>query len=405
MVMASSRLLRILLFLGLLGLALFQLRLALIAQTSYSGLTPSKAVRKYQTQPRLLVAYGREALFNQGSLQTVEQWYRRALVANPFYVPAWIALAELRNDEGESDRARAILTYVNGLMLDIARWRWDKAMLAYQLNRIDIVARDLSWLTGEEKTSYQTRQKAIKLAFSLWPEPDKLVEAMGTDNIVPLFRQAVRAKNLAAAAYIWPILEQTTPDTALVLPYINLLISSKDIQKAARIWQTYFPSKSLLYNGSFSAPLAQSGFGWRTGKVKGATAEPAADKGGGTGLHLHFDGTDNVKYHHTRQFIALEPGQSYLLSGKFQSRNLSTDQRPFVEVTGLYCSMPAVAAAMMPGNQEWSSFSLTFTVPEQCSGVQVRLRRKASNDLDNKISGDVWLTDFALRKTEHRPDA
>ncbi len=405
MKMFAAPALRIFVFIGLVGLALFDLRIAVVAQSSFSGQSKSAAVQKYQQHPRLLVTYGRQAMLAKGDMQAAQRFYQRALISNPYYIPAWLALSELRSDAGQPELAGRILDYADGLTQDVTRWRWDKAMLAYQLSRMDILARDLSWLLREDSVTGQTRQKAVKLAFSLWPEPEKLVDAMGTANIIPLFRQAVRAKNLAAAAYIWPLIDKIKPETQLVLPYINLLISSKDIQAAAHIWQVYFPSRTLLYNGSFSAPTLQGGFGWWIGKVNGTSAEPVSDKTGTTGLHLHFTGKVNVKYSHTRQSLALEPGQSYLLSGKFQSHDLSTDQRPFIEIIGLHCSMPPAATVMMPENQEWMPFTLEFTVPDQCNGVQIRIRRKASNNLDNKISGDVWLTDFALRRTEPQADS
>ena len=169
--MFTSILLRITLFIALLGLALFELRIAVVAQTSFSGVTQSKAVRKYQQQPRFLVAYGRQAILGDGNLRAAEHWYQKALLANPLYIPAWLALSELRNDEGDSTQASAILEYVDGLMQDVSRWRWNKAMLAYQLDRQDILSTDLAWLLQQEKVSGKTKQKAVKLAFSLWPEP------------------------------------------------------------------------------------------------------------------------------------------------------------------------------------------------------------------------------------------
>ena len=253
--MFISILLRITLFIALLGLALFELRIAVVAQSSFSGVSQSKAVRKYQQQPRFLVAYGRQAILEDGNLQAAEHWYQRALLANPLYIPAWLALSELRNDEGDSIRAMAILEYVDERMQDVARWRWNKAMLAYQLDRHDILSIDLAWLLQQEKVSGKTKQKAVKLAFSLWPEPEELLDKMGRENTESLFRHAIRTNNLATADYFWPLVDQTGPEAEQVLPYINLLINNKIISAAAHIWKKYYPADTLLYNGSFSQPL------------------------------------------------------------------------------------------------------------------------------------------------------
>ena len=396
--MFISILLRITLFIALLGLALFELRIAVVAQSSFSGVSQSKAVRKYQQQPRFLVAYGRQAILEDGNLQAAEHWYQRALLANPLYIPAWLALSELRNDEGDSIRAMAILEYVDERMQDVARWRWNKAMLAYQLDRHDILSIDLAWLLQQEKVSGKTKQKAVKLAFSLWPEPEELLEKMGRENTESLFRHAIRTNNLATADYFWPLVDQTGPEAEQVLPYINLLINNKIISAAAHIWKKYYPADTLLYNGSFSQPPVNSGFGWRIRKVDGVETEFSANKDNSAGLHLHFTGKNNVHYAGTRQYIALAPERSYQLSGRMRSKDLTTNQKPYLEVAGLYCTMHPLITDMVHADQDWTPVSLAFTVPEQCQGVQVRIRRKYSSNLDNLISGDLWLTDFSLEE-------
>ena len=403
--MLTSIPLRIILFVGVIGLALFDLRIAVVAQSSYSGVSRSKAVRKYQQQPRLLVAYGKQAVLGSGDLQAAEHWYQRALLANPFYIPAWLALSELKNDEGDPVQASAILEYADGLTRNVARWRWDKAMLAYQLNRLDILATDLSWLLQQEKVSGKTKKKAVKLAFSLWPEPDLLLDKMGIENIAPLFRHAIWTKNLTASGYLWTTVDKTAPAAKDVLPYINLLINSKEITTAARIWNKYFPADTLLYNGNFSNPIVNSGFGWRIGKRKGVEVEYNSGKNTPLGLHLHFTGSDNVNYYAPRQFIALPPGQSYVLSGQMRSSGLTTDQKPFVEVVGINCSMQTARTDMVQADQDWTSFNLPFIVPKPCDAVQVRIRRIPSNNLDNLIKGDLWLKDFSLRKSNQQPES
>ena len=396
--MLASILLRTFLFTALLGLALFELRVAVVAQSSFSGASPSKVVRKYQQQPRFLVAYGRQAILEDGDLVAAQHWYQRALLANPLYVPAWLSLSELFNDEGDSSRALAILEHVDELMLDVARWRWSKAMLAYQLDQHDALAKDLAWLLQQEKVSRKSKQKAVKLAFSLWPEPEKLLQKMGRENIEPLFLHAIRANNLSAAAYFWPLVDQAGPETEQVLPYINLLIKNKAITAAAHIWKKYYQPESLLFNGNFSRPIVNSGFGWRISKINGVETEQPADSDNNTGLHLHFSGSNNVHYSHLRQYIALSPEHSYRLSARIRSKGITTDQKPFFEITGLYCFMQPVKTDMVEADQDWTEVSLAFTVPEQCQGVQLRIRRNASNNLDNLISGDLWLTDFSIQE-------
>ena len=392
--------LRLLLFFVLLGLACFELRLAIVAQSAYSGVSQSRAIRKYQTQPRFLVAYGQDAYLAKGDLAAAGNWYQKALFSNPLYIPAWLALAELYNDEGSTDKALAILDYVDGKMEDIGRWRWEKAMLAFQLQQPELVRKDIAWMLAQEKISEQTKQKAVKLAFSLWPDPDELLENMGQDNIERLFRHAVRSKNYDTALSLWPFFEQEKPEAAQVLAYINLLINSKEgdkIREAGKIWQTYYSTTSKFYNGDFAQKVVGSGFGWRIWKTQGVTFEQSASEKESSQLHLQFSGS-NLNYYHSVQFIVLTPEYRYQLSGRLRSRGLSTDQKPFIEIRGLHCAMKPVTTDMVQMDQEWTPFFLVFNVPEQCNGVMVRVRRRVSKNIDNQLKGDLWLTGFSIRE-------
>ncbi len=393
--MFTSTSFRVFLFCCLLCIALLELRIAVVAQTAYSGVSRNKSIQKYQQQPRFLVAYGRQAILGSGQLKVAKQWYQKALIVNPHYIPAWIALSELYNDEGDSTSALTILEYIDGKMEDVVRWRWDKTMLAYQLNRLDILSTDLSWLLQQEKVSGKTKTKAVKLAFSLWPKPEDLLREMGRNNIDRLFLQAIRTKNLTTADYLWPTVDQANPETNKVLPYINLLIHNKEISNASLIWKKYYPTDSLIYNGTFSQSPVNSGFGWRFYKIAGAELVLPSSQNKNE-VHLKFNGTENINYYHIRQVVALSSEHSYELSGQIRSRGITTEQKPFIDVVGLHCSMVATQTNMVPADQEWTPFSLTFTVPEQCEAVQIRVRRKPSTNIDNLINGDLWLSDFSM---------
>lgn len=198
-------------------------------------------------------------------------------------------------------------------------------------------------------------------------------------------------------------------DNNQVLQYINLLINSHQVDDAALIWKKYYPSDTLLYNGRFSFPLVKSGFGWRVwsqglldNEIDVEVLNQNVDK---TALHIHFNGKENVHFRHIKQIVPLSSGQSFTLSGEIRSKNLTTDQRPFLEVigrpSGEDCSM-RFTTEMVEENQDWTPFALDFTVPDECSqGVEIRLRRLPSQKIDSLISGDLWLTHLSLENAPH----
>ncbi len=393
-------LIRIVLFIGLLIIALYQLRVAVIAQTVYSGAAINKAVKKYQTDPRILVKYGKEEVF-LGNHESARKWLQKALRANPVYIPVWLALAELEHNSGNTDQAVQILEYLDDLMQDVLRWRWEKAMLAYLLGREDMVKADLSWLLQQENLTDQTKQKVLNFAFSLWPEPVELVKEIGADNSTQLFLHALRINNIDAAAFLWSMADYAQLENNHVLRYINMLINNQQVDRASLIWQKYYPTAALLYNGDFSFPLTNGGFGWRIWKksLEENGVEFAREEQKKTALHLHFKGKQNINFQHVQQILPLPSGQAFALNGEMRSKKLSTDQRPFLELIGRGCSM-RVATDMVGPDQDWTPFSLSFTIPEACQqGIILVFRRLPIKKIDSLISGDFWITNLSLQKT------
>ena len=394
--MRPYNLFRFILFFGLIALTLYQLRVAIVAQTAYSNIAANKAIREYQNEPRLLVEYGKEQLL-QGEHENARKWLQKALRSNPVYIPAWLALAELGNDTGNTARSHEILEYLDHLMQGVIRWRWEKAMLAYLLGREDILKADLSWLLQQENLSRPTQKKVLNFAFSLWPEPAELVKKMGQENCLPLFLHAVQTKELDTADFIWEGVDHTQLGANDILLYINLLRDNQKIDKAALLWGEYYPYDNLLYNGMFSLPLVKGGFGWRIWQPEGFEIEVQNQGEKKTALHLRFNGEKNIYFRHVKQFVPLSAGQHVTLTGELRSKEITTDQRPFVEITGQDCTLQS-ATEMVEPDQVWTPFSLSFTVPEEChQGVEIRLRRLPSKKIDSLISGDFWVTNLSIQ--------
>ncbi|CAK8714775.1 Tetratricopeptide repeat-containing protein [Candidatus Electrothrix laxa] len=394
--MRTYNLLRALLFFGLITLTLYQLRVAVIAQTSYSNIVTSKTIRELQSEPRLLVKYGKEKIL-EGNHDNAKKYLQKALRVNPVYIPAWLTLAELENNSGNTARSLEILEYLDHLMQDVIRWRWKKAMLAFLLEREDILKADLSWLLQQKNLSEQTRKKVLDFAFSLWPEPAELLKKMGGKNCVSLFLHALRIKNRERAEFLWAATDHTQIASEEVLRYINLLINDQKINEAALLWKEYYPADNLLYNGNFSIPPVKGGFGWRIWQTEGFEIEMQNQSDQKTALHLRFNGETNIHFRHVKQFVPLSAGQHVTLTGELRSKGMTTDQRTFLEIVGRDCSLQS-ATEMVEPNQDWTPFSQNFTLPDDChQGVEIRIRRLPSKKIDSLISGELWVTNLSLQ--------
>jgi len=382
----------------LLSLAMLQLFIARHEQTVHSNASGSSAIVESLYSPYLLTWHGKRLHLLEGDMTRAERLFQRALQQNPFFIPAWLGLAELHNDLGRKAASQAILQYVDQLSTDISRWRWDKALLTYQLGRFDILERDLAYIIA--KIPGKSRQNALKMAFSIWNDPQVLLSRLGTDNVLYLFNYAAQTAQLDTALALWPYIEEMGVEANKkdVLAFLNALILDQKIAAAIPIWRKYFNAGSLLYDGGFQEEPLNTAFGWRIGKPKGSTWRIEKNKGVEKfqAMRLHFSGTENISYSHLSQIMPLVPARSYSLSGWLKTAGLTTDQRPYLEVVGSQCTMPPATTEIMAKDQPWTPFALVFNVPAECAAVEMRVRRLPSKHLDNLLAGDLWLRDLRI---------
>jgi len=385
----------------LIGLAALQLFVARLEQTTYSGTSGSAAMVESLYSPSLLTWHAKRFHLLEGEMAQAEELFKRALIQNPVFIPAWLGLAELDNDQGRKPESQAILEYVDKLSTDISRWRWDKALLAYQLGRLDILAHDLAYII--EKIPGKSRQSALKMAFSIWEDPHELLSLMGTQNVLSLFNYAVQTARLDTALALWPYIEElgVKANKKDVLTFLNALISDNKITIATPIWRKYFDTSSLLHDGSFQEEPMNTAFGWRVDKPKGSTWRIESSKGKEKfqAMRLHFSGTENIAFTHLSQIVPLASARKYSFSGWLKTEKLTTDQRPYLEVVGYKCKILPAKTEIMAKSQPWAPFTLSFNVPEECEAVQVRVRRDPSKHLDNLLAGDLWLRDLEILDT------
>lgn len=394
--------LRILSIAGLLALAIIQIYFALYEQTEFSRNENVSALHKFQSNPYLLTWLGKQKHHFDADMEMANTLYLDALQMNPVYIPAWLGLAELRFDQGKKENANAILQYSGELQENIKRWRWDKALVAYQFGRNDILATDLSYIIRE--IPGKVRGDALRMAFALWPDTIELQEQLGNGCLEYLFQYATQKRKVKEGLILWESFqtEQYENQERETLAFINMLIAKGDVESAAEIWKKYFIRSGLLYNGDFKKEPLQTAFGWRIGKNKGSSwyLEEGMKNDPQTSFHIHFKRQKNIFLHNVYQIVPLQGGKVYALKGKIKTKNLTTDQLPYLEAYGYQCKAPHRKTEMVSSDQGWKDIYLLFEVPRECNAMIIRLRRNASTHIDNKLGGDIWLANFVIAETE-----
>ena len=131
---------------------------------------------------RILTYQAKQKHLFEADLTGAEVLLQQALKVNSYYIPAWLSLVELYNDRGEKDHAGKVLAYVDELTQGIKRWRWDKALVAYQTGMVEILPEELSYIIRE--IPGKSRNDALQLAFTLWKKPEILIQNVGISNII-----------------------------------------------------------------------------------------------------------------------------------------------------------------------------------------------------------------------------
>lgn len=374
----------------LLLVCLLHLRAAFLAQLAVSNSANALYFSSDLSDPTALTSLARKEHLANANLPRALKLYTRALEHFVLHVPAWLGLAELYNDMGEKEKAVAALRFVQNFAADTEQSAWNKAMLAHQLDQVEMMTENLVWLA---KKFPDKRRQVFVLADQRWPDPDEMMAQFDPSLYPDILEYFISINDVPKTGAAWQRLTAAgRPDQKIVLRYINYLLGLDDVSEAARIWRDHYRQDgSLLDNRKLLEPFLGSGFSWRVSKQEGVSWEQAGSDGG---LRIRFAGTDNVPFS-LSQIVPLEPGP-YILSGMTESQDLTTDQRPYWMINGYKCLGLKVVGEMLPPTGPPSPFALEFTVPDGCHAVQIQLRRSTSYYFDNKISGVATISGLDL---------
>ncbi|HHO48916.1 MAG TPA: tetratricopeptide repeat protein [Desulfobacteraceae bacterium] len=378
----------LLLLLAPMGLA--HLKTGFLAQLAVTNSPGTASFSRELTSPDALARLARKEHLVDADYSRALALYKRALEHFVLHVPSWLGLVDLYNDMGRRDEAVAALRFVEEFSPDNEETVWARTMLAHALDREEIMAVNLVDLADRFPSKHP---QVFALADMRWPDPAVMMDMFGPEVFPAILAYYIAVNDAPKAAYAWRRVKETgTGDRAGALRYVNYLLTLGEVEQAAGIWRAdYLADDQLLYNPGLVPPFLNSGFGWRISRADGVDWLESED---GRGLRIRFDGSDNPAFR-LAQIVPLAPGR-YVFSGRVESRDLTTDQRPYWSVAGYDCEGRRARGEMVPASGPAGSFVLEFNVPDGCHAVQIALRRNKSYYFDNKIAGELWIGDLAL---------
>jgi hypothetical protein len=228
------------------------------------------------------------------------------------------------------------------------------------------------------------------------------IQELDTENLKSYLQWLMRWGRAQDAWIAWKkIVEKGVQDEDISLEYIHFLVDLKQIERAVQVRRTVHENVDGMTNAGFENEIANRGFDWRytpDQKDKWTIRRSMTSAADGTYcLMIRFEGKENISFYNLYQIVPVNPEAQYVLTFKWRSRDLTTDQGPFVDIYGYGCDGLYAKGPMMLGTHAWQKQDIEFAAPKGCHAVVVRLDRQPSKRFDSKIAGRLWLDDFKLK--------
>ena len=354
---------------------------------------------KFKHFPKALYDIGLKFWFDNDSTAAAP-FFRKAVMQDALFVDAWLKLAQAEIILGNPDRAKTILQFLDHLTRNIFRWKWAQILLANELGMENLLFDNINFTVKHG----QKIQDAFQL-FDGYVDKDvrRAIQVLDTDNLIYYLEWMMRWGRPDDAEIVWQkIMASGTHNQNIQLKYIHFLVSQKQVEQAVDIRRQNVENVDSITNAGFETEITNQGFDWRyTANQKGKWTIRRTLSGAFSGAHclkIQFEGKENISFSHLYQVVPVDPLTPYRLTYYWRSRDLTTDQGPFVDVYGYDCKGYFANGPMMLGTHGWQKQAIEFTAPEDCHAVVVRLYRRPSHRFDSKIGGRLWLDDFRLEK-------
>ena len=362
---------------------------------------------------RLMV--GRLAQYNVADMNPdlAMESLRRAAELNPRDPQPWLELAAAFGFQGKNSGAEACLRRADFLAPNLPSVQWVIGNFFLLRGENDEAFRHFRVVLSG---SNQYSQILFKIAWKATDDGQKILEELIPDRVpteIEYLYFLLSQKRFAEARSIWKRVAAHGEGLAArqVAGYIDQLIAAHLPAEAHEVWDdlkingqikpTYGPTaRNLIVNGDFEEDLLNLGFDWRIAPVEGIFA--GSDGGNyhspSRAMHIRFSGKENVDYRHVYQYVAVEPGHSYRLTGFLKTEGITTDSGPRLVVHDAYdpSALQKSSESITGSTVGWTQVILDFTAGPKTTLLVVSVARPPSMKIDNRIDGKVWVDDVAL---------
>lgn len=371
-----------------------------------SGL--EQAVRLDPKAPdlRFLLGMAYRDLPGAGDLETAATELEAAVRLNPYAWRYRLEMARTEELQGRIDDARESLQTAVDLSPFSALYRWRLGNFELRHGSVGAAVEEVSHAVRLDPLLAEPAVAVLlKSGASV-----RQIEALLPADRGALLRLLRLVSRLETSRGLAPVLWQrllTHPEPLNLAEgrsYIDQLFREGRISEAHQRWLELVRLEGLedpdfteghnkVWNGGFEQALAGTPFGWNLRRSEAYSARRVQGLGadGSWALEFDFRGTENLSFTHVSQELLLEAGTSYRLSFEIRTEEISTEEGVYLELLSRDPSERLFESEPFRGTNDWTPIEAQFTMPEGNGQALLRLGRRHSRQIDNKISGRVWI--------------
>jgi tetratricopeptide (TPR) repeat protein len=359
----------------------------------------------------------RQLDFDNADVPLAISYYRRAVELNPrspYYKLDLAGALEMAGNNGEADSNFRAAQGAYPISAEVS-WKYGNFLL--RQNR-------LPEAYAEIHRAVMVDPKLIPPAVSrVWysdPDIHLLLDQVLPDT-AEAYSEALAflgdAQDPTAALEVWHRLIAKDPhtDSKWAFKLTDMLVAQERFEEAGTVWRQAieadkgsapaYTGNSLVYDGGFEKDISGGGFGWRQSNVAGAEFDFDMDEkhSGSRSASLNFDGTNNLSYEGLFQYVLVSPGTHYHFQGFLRADQISTESGMRFEVVDPKDQQHLdVVTPNATGTLPWTLEQIDFTAGPHTHLILIRLVRRPSERLDNKLRGTVWIDDVSLVPTDRQ---
>lgn len=353
----------------------------------------------------------RQLDFDNSDIPLAISYYRRAVQLNPQSPYYKLDLASALEMAGNNDEADADFRAAQAAYPISAEVSWKYGNFLLRQNRLPEAYAEIHHAVIVDPTLLPL---AVSRVWHSEPDIHLLLDQVLPDTAAA-YQNALAyladAQEPAAALEVWRRLVAKDPHADLKLSFklVDMLVAQEKYDDAAAVWRQAvngdpgaapgYEGNSIVYNGGFEKDIAGGGFGWREKDVDGADFDYDSDEkhSGGRSARLIFDGSANIAYENLFQYVSVSADTRYRFQGFLRTDGISTDSGIRFEVQDP--KDPQHLDVLTPnetGSLPWTLEQADFTTGPHTRVILVRIVRRPSERLDNKIHGSVWIDDVSI---------